>query len=357
MKFQGVLFFPVTPFAPDGSLDEERLAQHIEAGVAAGAGGVFVACGTGEFHALTSEEIERATRIAVATTAGRVPVLAAAGGPPPVARDQAARVERAGADGILLLPPYLVSAPQQGLIRYVKEVTEATALPVVFYQRGTARLTPDTAAAIAALPGVVGLKDGIGDIERMHRVVRAVRAVPGTEGFQFFNGLPTAEMIAPAYQGIGVGLHSSAVFAFAPEIAVAFHRALVPRQATFAPSQRPARTLAAPGTSPSTSSTRTFARHAESTHRTPLLDGQRLPAAALAEHDETLVATLLDEFYGPLVELRDEVPGYAVALVKAGVTLRGLDVGGVRAPLVDPTPEHVARLAKLIDHGLEVVGA
>ncbi|MEV7065717.1 5-dehydro-4-deoxyglucarate dehydratase [Streptomyces collinus] len=302
MKFHGVLFFPVTPFAADGSLDEERLARHIESGVAAGAGGVFVACGTGEFHALSAEEIERATRVAVETTAGRVPVLAAAGGPTPVARDQAARVERAGADGILLLPPYLVSAPQQGLVRYVEEVIAATDLPVVFYQRGTARLTAETAAEIAALPGVVGLKDGIGDIERMHRIVRAVRAVPGTEDFQFFNGLPTAEMTAPAYQGVGVELYSSAVFAFAPEIALAFHR-------------------------------------------------------ALAEGDDALVSRLLDEFYGPLVALRDEVPGYAVSLVKAGVTLRGLDVGGVRAPLLDPTPEHVARLSKLLDHGLEVVGA
>ncbi|GCB47855.1 penicillin amidase family protein [Streptomyces sp. NL15-2K] len=71
-------------------------------------------------------------------------------------------------------------------------------------------------------------------------------------------------------------------------------RALVPRQATFAPSRRPARSptalkawevppLAAPGTDPSTSSTRACARHAESTHRTPLLDGQTLPAAALAD--------------------------------------------------------------------------
>ena len=302
MKFHGVLFFPVTPFAADGSLDEERLAQHIESGVAAGAGGVFVACGTGEFHALSAEEVERATRVAVTTTAGRVPVLAAAGGPAPVARDQATRVERAGADGILLLPPYLVSAPQQGLVRYVEEVITATDLPVVFYQRGTARLTAETAAEVAALPGVVGLKDGIGDIERMHRIVRAVRAVPGTEDFQFFNGLPTAEMTAPAYQGVGVELYSSAVFAFAPEIALAFHR-------------------------------------------------------ALAEDDDALVSRLLDEFYGPLVALRDEVPGYAVSLVKAGVTLRGLDVGGVRAPLLDPTPEHVARLSKLLDHGLEVVGA
>ncbi|MEV3970619.1 5-dehydro-4-deoxyglucarate dehydratase [Streptomyces sp. NPDC050698] len=302
MKFHGVLFFPVTPFAADGSLDEERLAQHIESGVAAGAGGVFVACGTGEFHALSTDEIERATRVAVTTTAGRVPVLAAAGGPTPVAREQAARVERAGADGILLLPPYLVSAPQQGLVRYVEEVSADTGLPVVFYQRGTARLTAKTAAEIAALPGVVGLKDGIGDIERMHRIVRAVRAVPGAEDFQFFNGLPTAEMTAPAYRGVGVELYSSAVFAFAPEIALAFHR-------------------------------------------------------ALAEGDDALVSRLLDEFYGPLVALRDEVPGYAVSLVKAGVTLRGPDVGGVRAPLLDPTPEHIARLAKLLDHGLEVVAA
>ncbi|WP_069762512.1 5-dehydro-4-deoxyglucarate dehydratase [Streptomyces sp. LUP47B] len=302
MKFQGVLFFPVTPFAADGSLDEERLAQHIADGVAAGAGGVFVACGTGEFHALTPDEIERATRVAVETTAGRVPVLAAAGGPTPVARDQAARVARAGADGILLLPPYLVTAPQQGLVRYVEEVTAASELPVIFYQRGTARLTEKAAAEIAALPRVVGLKDGLGDIERMHRIVRAVRAVPGTEDFQFFNGLPTAEMTAPAYQGIGVPLYSSAVFAFAPEIALAFHR-------------------------------------------------------ALAAGDQPLLDTLLDEFYGPLVQLRDEVPGYAVALVKAGVALRGLDVGGVRAPLVDPAPEHIARLSQLIDHGLEVVGA
>jgi 5-dehydro-4-deoxyglucarate dehydratase len=302
MKFQGVLFFPVTPFAADGSLDEERLGRHIEAGVAAGAGGVFVACGTGEFHALTPEEIERATRVAVETTAGRVPVLAAAGGPVPVARDQATRVERAGADGILLLPPYLVTAPQQGLVRYVEEITAATDLSVIFYQRGTARLTASTAAELAALPHVVGLKDGIGDLERMHRIVRAVRAVPGSEDFRFFNGLPTAEMTAPAYRGIGVDLYSSAVFAFAPEIALAFHQ-------------------------------------------------------ALADNHEALLHTLLDEFYGPLVALRDEAPGYAVALVKAGVTLRGLDVGGVRAPLLDPTPEHVARLSKLLDHGLEVIGA
>ncbi|MDQ0604239.1 hypothetical protein QF037_008584 [Streptomyces canus] len=62
-----------------------------------------------------------------------LPVLAAAGGPTPVARDHAVRVARAGADGILLLPPYLVTAPQQGLVRYVEEVTAVTDLPVIFF--------------------------------------------------------------------------------------------------------------------------------------------------------------------------------------------------------------------------------
>ncbi len=260
-KLQGVQFFPVTPFDTNGALVEDLLASHIDSGVRAGAGGVFVACGTGEFHALSPAELETATRIAVETVtrgagapvpagsadADRIPVLAAAGGPVPTVLDQVARIERAGADGILLLPPYLVTAPQGGLLRYVETVTAATALPVVFYQRGTARLTVEAAVAIAALPGVVGLKDGIGDIELMHRIVRAVRALPDGGDFQFFNGLPTAEMTVPAYQGIGVELYSSAVFAFAPEIALAFHR-------------------------------------------------------GLANGDQTLVATLLSEFYGPLVE-------------------------------------------------------
>jgi hypothetical protein len=80
----------------------------------------------------------------------------------------------------------------------------------------------------------------------------------------------------------------------------------VPQQATFAPSRRPARTLAAPAESPSTPSTRTSGRHAESTHRTPLLDGQTLPAAALAQRTRRVITA------GPrpcrLARLRSDAP-------------------------------------------------
>src|SRR5262249_24045067 len=108
MQLDGGLFFPVTPFTPDGEAAEDVLAEHVKHGVAAGPGGVFVACGTGEFHALEPEEFERTVRVAVDATAGRVPVFAGAGGSVPLARKFAAAAERAGADGILLLPPYLV---------------------------------------------------------------------------------------------------------------------------------------------------------------------------------------------------------------------------------------------------------
>ncbi|WP_433254041.1 5-dehydro-4-deoxyglucarate dehydratase [Streptosporangium sp. CA-135522] len=300
MRLDGVLFFPVTPFDGDGGLACEMLADHVAEGVASGAGGVFTACGTGEFNALSLREHERAVAVAVSATAGRAPVLAGAGGALPFARECARQAAAAGADGLLLLPPYLVSAPADGLVRYAREVAAVTDLPIIVYQRANARFTPAAAAALARIPNITGFKDGLGDLDLLQRIILAVRDATDRE-FTFFNGMPTAEMTVPAYRGLGVTLYSSAVFCFAPEVALGFHR-------------------------------------------------------AVTAGDEVLVQRFLGEFYRPLVELRDLVPGYAVALVKAGVRLRGLDVGGVRAPLVDPAPEHVARLETLIATGLDIAG-
>ncbi|MET7467079.1 dihydrodipicolinate synthase family protein, partial [Nonomuraea sp. NPDC005501] len=80
MRLDGVLFFPVTPFGAGGGVAEDVLAEHVAGGVAAGAGGVFAACGTGEFNALDLPEYTAAVTTAVAATAGRVPVFAGAGG-------------------------------------------------------------------------------------------------------------------------------------------------------------------------------------------------------------------------------------------------------------------------------------
>ncbi|MDX2677576.1 5-dehydro-4-deoxyglucarate dehydratase [Streptomyces soliscabiei] len=291
----GPLFFPVTAYGSDGSLDLDVYRAHVRRGVEAGAAAVFACCGTGEFHALTPEEFERCVRAAVEETDGRVPVIAGAGYGTALAVRYAGLAEAAGADGLLALPPYLVVAAQEGLLRHYREVTAATRLPVIVYQRDNAVFTPETVVALARTEGIIGLKDGLGDLDLMQRIVSAVRTeVPGD--FLYFNGLPTAEQTQLAYRALGVTLYSSAVFCFAPEIALAFHR-------------------------------------------------------ALTTGDDTTAHRLLDGFYRPFVELRAQGRGYAVSLVKAGVRLRGLDVGEVRPPLHEPSEDHVKQLAQVIERG------
>ncbi|MGI5351563.1 5-dehydro-4-deoxyglucarate dehydratase [Streptomyces sp. CA-250714] len=301
-RLDGLLFFPVTAFAPDGSVDLDTFRAHVRRGVAAGAGAVFACCGTGEFHALAPDEFGECVAAAVAEADGRVPVLAGVGYGPALAREFARRAEAAGADGLLAMPPYLVVADPAGLVRHYTRLAEATSLPTIVYQRDNALFTPEAVVRLARHPRIVGLKDGHGDPDLMQRIITAVRCAGLDGDFRYFNGLPTAELTGLAYQGLGVSLYSSAVFCFAPEIALAFHR-------------------------------------------------------ALATADEATVRALLDGFYVPFVELRNQGRGYAVSLVKAGVRLRGLDVGGVRPPLSDPAPGHVKELAALLDRGLELAAA
>jgi 5-dehydro-4-deoxyglucarate dehydratase len=291
----GPLFFPVTAYGPDGSVDLDTYRTHVRRGVEAGAAAVFACCGTGEFHALLPEEFEACVRAAVEETAGRVPVVAGAGYGTALAVRHARLAEAAGADGLLAMPPYLVVAGQEGLLRHYREVAAATELPVIVYQRDNAVFTPETVVELARTEGIIGFKDGLGDLDLMQRIVSAVRTeVPGD--FLYFNGLPTAEQTQLAYRGLGITLYSSAVFCFAPEIALAFYEA----------------------------------------HKTG---------------DDTTAHRILDGFYKPFVELRAQGRGYAVALVKAGVRLRGLDVGEVRPPLHEPTEDHVKQLAQIIERG------
>ncbi|MFG1810186.1 5-dehydro-4-deoxyglucarate dehydratase [Streptomyces sp. NPDC049040] len=300
-RLDGLLFFPVTAFGPDGGLDLDAFRAHVRAGVDAGAAAVFACCGTGEFHALTPEEFGACVAAAVEETAGRVPVVAGAGYGTALAIQYAGIAERAGADGLLAMPPYLVVPDQEGLLRHYTALAAGTGLDVIVYQRDNAVFAPATVVELAKVPNIIGLKDGLGDLDLMQRIISAVRTELPGDGFLYFNGLPTAELTGLAYRGLGVTLYSSAVFAFSPEIALAFHQ-------------------------------------------------------ALTTGDDAVVDRLIDGFYRPLVDLRNQGRGYAVSLVKAAVRLRGLDVGEVRPPLSEPSAAHVKELAELIEQGLALLG-
>lgn len=302
MRVHGLLSFPLTPFSDADEVDLSVFATHLEQQLAAGPNALFVACGTGEFAALSLEEHHELVRTAVRVVDGRLPVFAGAGGGPRVARSFAASAASAGADGLLLMPPYLVSSTPAGVVDHVRYVATDAQVPVVVYQRATALLDPAAAVALLDVPNVVGIKDGHGDVDTMLRMITAVRTSghPNAEEFAFLNGLPTAELSAAAYRAIGVDGYSSAVLSFAPELATAFHRAVT------------------------------------------------------AGNDE-VVSTLLAEFYLPFAALRQQVPGYAVALVKAAARLSGLPVGPTRPPLVDPHEAHLRELAGILDNGRATV--
>ncbi|MEU0083720.1 5-dehydro-4-deoxyglucarate dehydratase [Streptomyces sp. NPDC006274] len=295
-RVHGPLFFPVTAYGPDGALDLGAFRAHVRRGVDAGAAAVFACCGTGEFHALTAGEFLDCVAAAVEETAGRVPVLAGAGYGTALAEQYAKAAEQAGADGLLAMPPYLVTADQAGLLCHYTRLAAATSLDVIVYQRDNAVFSPRTVVELAKVPRIIGLKDGLGDLDLMQRIISAVRQELPERDFLYFNGLPTAELTGPAYRGIGITLYSSAAFAFAPDIALAFHR-------------------------------------------------------ALGSGDDKTVNRLLDGFFVPLVELRNQGRGYAVSLVKAGVRLEGLDVGPVRPPLTEPDDRHIEALAALVTQG------
>ncbi|WP_420313473.1 5-dehydro-4-deoxyglucarate dehydratase [Streptomyces sp. YS-B37] len=293
----GVLSFPLTSFHDDGSLDPAGFRTHVAAQIATAPGAVFPACGTGEFFSLDEDEYRTVVTLAVEEAAGRVPVVAGVG----YGWAQAARfariAEEAGADALLVLPHYLVAAPQDGLVAQLEQLAARTRLPLIAYQRGQVAFTASSLRRIAAIPGVIGLKDGHSDLDRLQRLTLAA-----PEGFLFFNGASTAEIQARAYATVGVPAYSSAVHAFAPEIANAFFD-------------------------------------------------------ALRDGDDKTVERLLRDFYVPFVELRDRVPGYAVSLVKAAARLRGRPVGPVRAPLTDPSAADLADLTVLLATGLDLVGA
>ncbi|WP_454699312.1 5-dehydro-4-deoxyglucarate dehydratase [Arthrobacter humicola] len=300
MKFDGVLFFPVTPFTPEGGVDVDILKEHITSRLPHGPGGVFPACGTGEFHALSLDEVRTVVTAAVEAVAGQVPVVAGAGGPLGHALAAARVAEEAGADALLVLPPYLVTGPTDGLVAYIEAVASASSLPVIVYHRGNAKYTAASMTRLAANPKVIGFKDGLGDVGLAQEIVSAINAT-GREDFLLFNGLLTAELTQGAYRGLGIPLYSSAAFAMAPEIAKAYYDAYI-------------------------------------------------------SGDEDRRHALLDGFYAPLVRLRDQTPGFGVSLIKAGLRLGGLPVGPVRAPLVDPTEEQLVQLKSILAKGYELAG-
>jgi 5-dehydro-4-deoxyglucarate dehydratase len=286
----GLLSFPVTHFDADHQFVESDYRDHCAWMLERKLAGLFAAGGTGEFFSLQPVEVGRVVRAAVAETAGRIPVIAGCGYGTAIAIELAKDAEKAGADGVLLLPPYLVSASQEGLAAHVEAVCKATSLGVIVYNRDNAILNEDTLEKLCDRnPNLVGFKDGVGDLELMMRVYARMG-----DRLTYIGGLPTAETFALPYLEMGVTTYSSAIFNFMPDWALEFYKAV------------------------------------------------------RARDRQTIIAGLRD-FVLPYIALRNRGPGYAVSIVKAGMQVIGRPAGPVRAPLTELKPGEIETLRGLIE--------
>ncbi|MCZ2261258.1 5-dehydro-4-deoxyglucarate dehydratase [Isoptericola sp. QY 916] len=287
---EGLLSFPVTPFAADGEVDAARYAEHIAWQTSFGIGGLFAAGGTGEGFSLTPAETARVVELAVEAADGATPVLGSAAGNTAQAVENARAAEEAGAEGVLLLPPYLTDCDQDGLLEHASAVCAATSVGVIVYNRANAVYSAQTVARLADRhPNFIGFKDALGDIEQLTRVV----ATNGDRLF-YLGGLPTAETFALPLLQLGMSTYSSAMYNFVPEFALEFYR-----------------------------------------------DVRNLDRAAVTEK--------LTRFVLPYLDIRDRAKGYGVSIVKGGLRAVGRDLGSVRPPLQDLTERDVDDLRALVD--------
>jgi len=168
----------VTPFTPDGSIDEagvRRLAKRqIDAGIH-----FLVPCGTtGESPTLSDEERFRVVELVVEEAAGKVPVLAGAGGydTREVIRS-AQQMKRLGAAGILSVTPYYNKPTQEGLFQHYSAIAGEVGLPIIVYNvpgRTGCNVDVGTLVRLSHVPNIAGVKEASGNVSQMCEICRAV---------------------------------------------------------------------------------------------------------------------------------------------------------------------------------------
>jgi 5-dehydro-4-deoxyglucarate dehydratase len=287
-SLRGVFGFPVTPFKKDLTLDLEGLARNVDEMAAHPFCAMVAAGGTGELYSLSIDEIEAVVKTTVGTVKGRMPVVAGTGFNTPMGVEIARRLEKAGADCILVLPPYYSHSPLEGVIEFYEAVGKATELPLMIYSRDWAAFTPQQVARIAdRVPSLVCWKDGQGDVRKYQRIMNHLG-----DRLAWIGGL--GDDCIPGYFSIGVQAYTSSISNIAPKLSLELAKAGVARD---------------------------FAR----------LD------------------VLMAKYVQPLYAIRERHRGYEVAVMKEAMEMLGMPAGPVRPPLMNVREHDIADIKALLD--------
>ena len=166
----------VTPMHPDGSVDYPALRKLIDWHVAEGTDCIGVVGTTGESPTVTVEEHCEIIRVSVEQAAGRVPIMAGCGANSTAEAIELTRyAKKVGADCQLQVVPYYNKPTQEGQYQHFRTIAEAVDLPMVLYNvpgRTVADMAHDTVLRLAQVPGIVGIKEATGNIERAQWLIR-----------------------------------------------------------------------------------------------------------------------------------------------------------------------------------------
>ncbi len=175
MSLSGLITALATPFRADGSLDTDGWQRLLHLQLEGGVHGVVVAGSTGEAATLSDGEYDQLLASAVERIAGRVPVLAGTGlSGTAKTIEQTRRAAAGGATHALVVTPPYVRPTQAGLAAHYRAVADHGGLPVVLYNvpgRTGCDLLPETVAELAGHPGIVGIKEAVGDVARVQALL------------------------------------------------------------------------------------------------------------------------------------------------------------------------------------------
>lgn len=291
---RGVLGFPITLLRPDLSVDLDALAENVAEMVRHPFCALVAAGGTGEIYSLTPREIEDVVSVTVEAAGGKMPVVGGTAFNAPLGAEIARGIERAGADCVLVLPPYYISSPEEGLFAYYKAIGDATGLPLMIYSRDWAVFSPQQVERLAErVPTLHFWKDGQGDARKYQRIMQHVGG-----RLAWLGGL--GDDCVPAYFAIGVQAYTSSISNIAPKLSLEL-------------------------------------------------------AHAAMNGDAPRLGTLMEKYVHPLYALRERVRGYEVAVMKQAMELLGHRAGPVRPPLCNCRPQDVADLQRLMEVYSDVI--
>ena len=193
----------VTPFRSKGELEEAALRRLVSYQLQEGID-FLVPCGTtGESPTLGHEEYLRVISLVVKEAAGKVPVVAGAGGNcTRKVIDLIQAIQPLEVDGILSVSPYYNKPPQEGLYRHFRAIAESTDLPIILYNvpgRTSSNIAPETVVRLSKIPNIVGIKEASGNLAQVSEIVRTAEP-----GFRVLSGDDTLTLPLIGVGGVGV---------------------------------------------------------------------------------------------------------------------------------------------------------